>query len=270
MILDVASFRSIVPASIQRVARLNKLYTTTDEPPCIAVFGKYNHGKSTLLNAIVGSERFRVSDRRETTEIAEHEHEGVVWIDTPGLDGDPAARDDKKAWSVAFERADLLFLVHQVQAGELDRYEMNGILRLSRQDNYSQKMVLVLTQIDERDEREVCSVERKIRDQLCKWSDVRQVRVAAVSAERYQRGGEWKEISRMELIFEIVEQVKSEHASLRLKEKLRLSQRILLDLDEAHKETDRRRREASRSLKEDARRIVERLAAHRTRGRSRY
>ena len=87
---DVMRFIAVVPTAERALRRLNHLIRSTDEPPRIAVRGKYNHGKSMLLNALVGTDHFKVADKRETMARSEYEHDGVVWVDTPGLAADPA------------------------------------------------------------------------------------------------------------------------------------------------------------------------------------
>ena len=257
--------RHAVPASGRNIRRLNRLYKNLDESLRIAVLGKYNHGKSTFLNALVRNEVFRVADKRETTEIAEHEYGGVVYIDTPGLDGDPEVSDDRKAWRAAFQSADFLFLVHQAQAGELDRYEINAFLQLARQDgNYSKKMHLVLTQIDQCEPDEVRTVERKIRGQLISAIDLRELSITPVSATRHQKGvnnrnSKLREMSGMAPIFATVRRIKSEVPSLRRREVRRLADKILVDLDDALTETNENARQAKFRLKSDAQRIVESL-----------
>ena len=230
--------------------------------------GKYNHGKSTFLNALVRNEVFRVADKRETTEIAEHEHGGVVYIDTPGLDGDPKVSDDRKAWRAAFQSADFLFLVHQAQAGELDRYEINAFLQLARQDRYySKKMHLVLTQIDQCEPDEVRTVERKVRGQLIRTFDLRELSITPVSATRHRKGvndrnSRLREMSGMAPIFATVKRIKSEIPSLRRREVRRLADKILIDMSDALTKTDKSVRQAKLSLTSDAQSIVESLKAH--------
>ncbi|WP_404989833.1 GTPase [Caballeronia sp. LZ029] len=41
------------------------------EEPIVTVIGKYNHGKSRLLNELIGQEAFAVADRRETVKLSE-------------------------------------------------------------------------------------------------------------------------------------------------------------------------------------------------------
>ena len=274
-ILDIHRFLSVVPESEHTLKRLNRLLANASEPPRIAVLGKYNHGKSTLLNALVGAEKFRVADKRETTEIAEYEHDGVVWIDTPGLDGDPLERDDRKAWGTAFQLADFLFLAHQVQAGELDRYEERAFLRLARQDrNYSRKMHLLLTQIDQREPDEVAKVERTVRDQLFHLFNLKEFPITSVSADRYQRGigtenAKLREMSGMVPIFATVKRIKSEVTSRRKRETRKLADKLLVDLDDKlHAidskltETNNKRRKMKRRLTSDAQAIIDRLTPY--------
>ena len=131
---------------------------------------------------------FKTSDTRETVKVARHDHDGVTWIDTPGLDADIGGHDDKAATTAAFREADFLFLVHQVTAGELDRSEITTFHRHARQDkNYRAKMLLVLTQIDQLELDEVDQVTKSIGRQLMAEVDLRDLPVVAVSAVRYGR-----------------------------------------------------------------------------------
>lgn len=57
-----------------------------DATPTVMVFGIYNAGKSTLLNALIGEERAMVSDRPETSIVTSYEWNGFKLLDTPGID----------------------------------------------------------------------------------------------------------------------------------------------------------------------------------------
>lgn len=224
----------LLPTNEQNIKRLLYLKNSATKPR-IAVFGKYNHGKSTLLNAMVGESVFKAADKRETIESKELEQEHVIWIDTPGLDADVHKKDDKAAIKGAFEIADYLFLVHQVQAGELDKYEMEIFQQLARQDkNYSKKMFLVLTQIDQKSADEVAIVEDKIRMQLLGSLDLRDLQIVSVSAHRYNRGIQEKksvflEKSGIHALFDLTGTLISEIDGLRLKEIKRLKSKLLVD-----------------------------------------
>ncbi len=57
-----------------------------DATPTVMVFGIYNAGKSTLLNALIGEERVSVADRPETSVVTSYEWNGFKLLDTPGID----------------------------------------------------------------------------------------------------------------------------------------------------------------------------------------
>lgn len=57
-----------------------------DATPTVMVFGIYNAGKSTLLNALIGEERATVSARPETSVVTAYEWNGFKLLDTPGID----------------------------------------------------------------------------------------------------------------------------------------------------------------------------------------
>ncbi|PPQ40139.1 GTPase [Rhodopila globiformis] len=54
--------------------------------PRIMVFGTYNAGKSTLINALVGAEVARVADYPETDRVTSYPWRGFLLDDTPGID----------------------------------------------------------------------------------------------------------------------------------------------------------------------------------------
>ena len=91
--------------------------------PVVTVIGKYNHGKSRLLNELIGHAAFGVADRRETIALAEHAHDGVCWLDAPGLDADVHTADDDHALQAIWLRSDIRLFVHAAKEGELDAAE---------------------------------------------------------------------------------------------------------------------------------------------------
>ena len=235
---DVERFVAVVPTTKPALRRLNHLLCMADKPPRISVLGKYNHGKSRLLNALIGTDHFKVADRRETVAISEYEHDGVVWVDTPGLDADPTEIEDRQAQKAAFEIADFLILVHRVDAGELDRYEIKAFMDLAKQDrNYKQKMALVLTQIDQSAPDEVCAVERRCRAQLQENMDLRDLDTMSVSAVRYANP-KLRGLSGMGAVFAKVEQWKEGIFVLRRRELARLTDKVLTELTEKMRETE--------------------------------
>jgi len=66
---DIAS---VLPGRTHDLARLQILID--DSEPVVSVVGKYNHGKSSLLNELLGRDAFAVSDRRETVRLSDSVH----------------------------------------------------------------------------------------------------------------------------------------------------------------------------------------------------
>lgn len=219
------------------LSRLDKIIHS-DQKPRIAVFGKYNHGKSTLLNAIFGYEAFKSADKRETIENLSIEHNDVMWIDTPGLDADVHGKDDAAALTGAFEMADYLFLVHQVTAGELDKYELDIFNRLAMNTtDYSQKMCLVLTQIDQKTTDELNTVIDKIQQQVSLESKFQNVTIIPLSATRYLRGIEenkpiFCEKSGISTLLDEIEKIKINTLNIRKNEKSELINKVANSLNE--------------------------------------
>lgn len=173
---------ALLPSERRNLKRLDYLVNKASAPK-IAVLGKYNHGKSSLLNAIIGEEIFSVADKRETVTNKTISFDGIDWVDTPGLDADTKGDDDKKARKAAYQIADVLFLVHNVATGELDKYELEVYRQLMKQDkNYRQKLYLVLTQIDQLPKTECVKVITTIKAQL------HELTIIPVSSLRYVKG----------------------------------------------------------------------------------
>ena len=252
---DLKRFVALVPTSEPHVRRLNNLLRTADEPPRIAVFGNHNHGKSRLLNALVGNDHFKVADKRETIAVSEHKCNGVVWVDTPGLDADPTRNDDRVAWKAAFQMADFLFLVHAVTEGELDLYEIRMFMELAKQDrNYRQKMALVLTKIDQREPTDAANVEKHCRAQLRARMDLRELDVMAASAVRYGNP-KLRKMSGMDNIFARVEQVKAGSAVLKSREWARVTNKLMVELSDRHNDLQSEWAAAGHSVSDIQRRL---------------
>ncbi len=126
----------------------------------VAVYGKYNHGKSSLLNVLVHKDIFKVADIRETVEIKRFNSNNITWIDTPGLDADIRRGDDDEAHKILTE-SDCLLFVHSVAEGELDNKEREF---LKDRYKFNQNIAIILTQIDQ--VKDIDEIRIKIRNQL--------------------------------------------------------------------------------------------------------
>jgi GTPase len=173
---------AVLPDQVAEISRLQYLLAEA-RLPVVSVIGKYNHGKSSLLNALVEHEQFAVSDARETTVLSYFEHEGVRWLDTPGLDADVAGEDDREAMNGAWQQSDIRLFVHCVREGEFDQSESEMIDALQRDASDSGRQTLiVLTQIEQVEEQALANVQASIRKQAPTLS------IIPVSAHRYLQG----------------------------------------------------------------------------------
>ena len=56
------------------------------DKPKVMVYGIYNSGKSTLINALMRQEVAEMADRPMTNQISEFDRNEYVLVDTPGID----------------------------------------------------------------------------------------------------------------------------------------------------------------------------------------
>lgn len=173
---------AILPDRHDDLARLRQLAQHT--PPIIAVTGKYNHGKSRLLNELLGKDVFAVADRRETVALAQAEHAQARWLDAPGLDADVARADDDHAHQASWLLADIRLFVHAAKAGELDGQERDLLQALLADARLTHRQtIFALTQIDQLgDEAERQAIESALLAQAP------QLAIHAVSATRHRQG----------------------------------------------------------------------------------
>lgn len=137
-----------LPGRASDLARLR--FMASERRPVITVVGKYNHGKSRLLNELIGQTVFSVADRRETLELSRHAHDHVCWLDAPGLDADVNRVDDDHALQAIWLQADIRLFVHAAKEGELDGREL-ALWRSLREDGRRtrRQTLLVLSQVDQ-------------------------------------------------------------------------------------------------------------------------
>jgi len=142
---DIAS---VLPGRTHDLARLQILID--DSEPVVTVVGKYNHGKSSLLNELLGRDAFAVSDRRETVRLSESLHRGVCWLDAPGLDADVGTDDDREALRAAWLKSDIRLFVHAAKEGELDAKELKLLTEFDADRVRTGRQTLfVLSQVDQ-------------------------------------------------------------------------------------------------------------------------
>lgn len=167
---------------LARLKALNQAMLT----PTITVIGKYNHGKSRLLNELIGQDIFTVADRRETIALNEHQYQQVTWLDAPGLDADVGGQDDHLAQEALWCKSDIRLFVHSVKEGELDSAEHPLLQQLHQDAQRSQRQtLLVLTQVDQVPDQAVL---QQVLDSI--QQQVPLFKLLPVSATRHRQGVE--------------------------------------------------------------------------------
>lgn len=141
-----------------------------DAQPHVVCIGAYNHGKSSLLNALTKSydnTLFKVADKRETTQNKSHEFEGIVYIDTPGLNA--TSEDDSIALDAVIN-SDINIFVHSQLDGELGEKEMEYLQNLVSKHCTSQmlidKTIFVMNHIETLSDFDVQNAKQRFIQQI--------------------------------------------------------------------------------------------------------
>ena len=221
------------PANYEKLIRLENILDNQKSPFKIVVYGKYNHGKSTFLNAWLNqSELFNTSDKRETVINQEYfdQENNIAWIDTPGLDAHE--QDDAEAQE-AVKEADIILLVHDIISGELDEKELKMIESFSMTNK--QKLKLLLTKIDQNEDN-LPLIINNIENQINHFA----VKLFPISPIRYQKYSQtsidkWKQASRFEALQIEIQKSISDRDDLRKQEIMGLCDDLTLALNSKKK-----------------------------------
>jgi uncharacterized protein ACIAD1443 len=148
----------------------NRLVYGFDTQPNVVCIGAYNHGKSSLLNALTKSydnTLFKVADKRETTQNKCHEFDGVIYTDTPGLNA--TSEDDSMALDAVIN-SDVNIFVHSQLDGELGKKEMEYLQNLASKHCTSQmlidKTIFVMNHIETLCDHEVQKAKQRFIQQI--------------------------------------------------------------------------------------------------------
>jgi len=219
----------------------------------VAVYGKYNHGKSSLLNALVEEEVFKTADIRETVSIQSHTKESITWIDTPGLDADVHEDDDSKAKEI-LNKSDLLLFVHSVNEGELDEKELTFLKERYEKNN---NILLILTQIDKVTEIE--AVQNIIEEQLDFM--INSILIIAVSSKRANhKDDRIRKMSNIEKISEIIYQKKEKLLKKRDIEQNTLKKEIEVSLNKKIADLNLKKSKISAEISELKKQFIQDVA----------
>ena len=163
-----------------------------DDRPKIAIIGKPNVGKSSMINKLLGEERLIVSDIAGTTRdavdtVVRHNKREYVLIDTAGLRRKSKVKDEIERYSIirtvaAVERCDVAVLVIDATEGVTDQdTKIAGIAHES-----GKGMIVVVNKWDlvEKDERTMNQFRRDIRNKLSFMPYAELMFVSALTGQR--------------------------------------------------------------------------------------
>ncbi len=179
-----------------------------DERPRIAIVGKPNVGKSSLINKLLGEERLIVSDIAGTTRDAvdtEIRHNGkeYVFIDTAGLRRKNKIKEELEKYMIvravgAVERADVVVLVIDAAEGVSEQdAKIAGIAH-----ERGKAVIIAVNKWDavEKNDKTIYEVTEKVRNVLSYMPYAEMVFISALTGQRLNK------------LFDIIDMVSENHA----------------------------------------------------------
>lgn len=166
-----------------------------DDRPRVAVVGKPNVGKSSIINRLLGENRVIVSDIAGTTRDAvdtEIIHNGTeyVFIDTAGLRRKSRIREDLERYSIirtvsAVERADVVVVVIDAAEGVTEQdAKVAGIAH-----DRGKGIIVAVNKWDavEKNDKTIYEFSRKVRDTLSFMQYAELIFISAVTGQRLNK-----------------------------------------------------------------------------------
>lgn len=172
--------------------RAEQLEEAEDERPRVAIVGKPNVGKSSIINKLIGANRVIVSEIAGTTRDAvdtEVVHGGTeyVFIDTAGLRRKSRIKEDLERYSIirtvsAVERADVVVLVIDAAEGVTEQdAKIAGIAH-----DRGKGIIVAVNKWDavEKTDKTIYEYTKRIRDTLSFMQYAEMIFVSAVTGQR--------------------------------------------------------------------------------------
>lgn len=166
-----------------------------DERPKVAIIGKPNAGKSSMINKMLGEERLIVSDIAGTTRdaidtVIRRGDKEYVFIDTAGLRRKSRVKEDLERYSVirtvaAVERCDVAILVIDAQEGITEQdAKIAGIAH-----ERGKGIIIAVNKWDliEKDDKTIYKYTNKVREVLSYMSYAELIFVSAKTGQRFPK-----------------------------------------------------------------------------------
>jgi len=163
-----------------------------DERPRVAIVGKPNVGKSSIVNKLLGENRVIVSDIAGTTRDAidttmTHDGKEYVFIDTAGIRRRSKVKEDLERYSIirtvaAVERADVVIVVIDAIDGITEQdAKIAGIAH-----EYGKGVIIAVNKWDaiEKNDKTIYEFTRKVQETLAYMAYAELTFISAVTGQR--------------------------------------------------------------------------------------
>lgn len=172
--------------------RAEQLEETEDDRPRVAIVGKPNVGKSSIINKLIGANRVIVSDIAGTTRDAVdteviHDKMEYIFIDTAGLRRKSKIKEDLERYSIirtvsAVERADVVVLVIDAVEGVTEQdAKIAGIAH-----DRGKGIIVAVNKWDavEKTDKTIYEYTKKIQDTLSFMQYAEMIFISAATGQR--------------------------------------------------------------------------------------
>lgn len=166
-----------------------------DERPRIAIVGKPNVGKSSIINKLIGENRLIVSDIAGTTRDAvdtevEHDGKSYIFIDTAGLRRKKTIKEELEKYMIvrtvsAVERADIVIVVIDATEGVTDQdAKIAGIAH-----DRGKGVIIAVNKWDaiEKDDKTIYEYTKKVKDILAYMPYAEILFISAKTGQRTEK-----------------------------------------------------------------------------------